>query len=105
MSRPRWAGKSPSCRSSRPRAARAAARLESDEKAVRRIASELGVQMLATRTRDLLRFRYGELPPGDGFKDKRVGAAIDGGRVQLRTVIKEVRVGGRIKRPFKVEWR
>ena len=80
--------------------------LELDEKAVRRIANELGAQMLATRTRDLMRFRRGELPPGDGFKDKRVGAAIDGGRVRVRTVIKKVRVGGRIKRkPFKVEWR
>jgi hypothetical protein len=77
-----------------------------DEKAVRRIANELGAQMLAARTRDLLRFRRGEWPPGDGFKDKRVGAAIDGGRVRVRTVIKKVKVGGRIQRkPFKVEWR
>ena len=80
--------------------------LELDEKAVRRIANELGAQMLAGRTRDLLRFRRGELPRGDGLKDKRVGAAIDGGRVRVRTVIKKVRVGGKLKRkPFKVEWR
>jgi hypothetical protein len=80
--------------------------LEWDEKAVRRIAHELGAQMLAARTRDPLRCRRGELPPGDGLKDKRVGAAIDGGRVRVRTVIKEVRVGGRTERkPFKVEWR
>jgi hypothetical protein len=80
--------------------------LELDEKAVRRIANELGAQMLAARTRDLLRFRRGELPPGDGLKGKRVGAAIDGGRVRVRTVIKKVRVGGRTQRkPFKVEWR
>ncbi len=80
--------------------------LESDEKAVRRIANELGAQMLATRTRDLLRFRRGELPAGEEFKGKRVAAAIDGGRVRVRTVIKKVRVGGKIKRrPFKVEWR
>ena len=38
--------------------------LEKDEKAVRRIAEELGCQMLATRTRDLMRFRAGELPAG-----------------------------------------
>jgi hypothetical protein len=80
--------------------------LESDEKAVRRIAHELGAQMLAARTRDLLRFRRGALPPGDALKDKRVAAAIDGGRVRVRTGIKKVRVGGRTKRkPFKVEWR
>lgn len=80
--------------------------LESDEKAVRRIANELGAQMLATRTRDLLRFRRGELPAGEEFKGKRVAAALDGGRVRVRTVIKKVKVGGKIKRrPFKVEWR
>jgi hypothetical protein len=80
--------------------------LESDEKAVRRIANELGAQMLATRTRDLLRFRRGELPAGEELKGKRVAAALDGGRVRVRTVIKKVRVGGKLKRrPFKVEWR
>src|SRR3954469_15063872 len=36
--------------------------LELDEKAVRRIGGELGSQMLAVRTRDLMRFRRGELP-------------------------------------------
>ena len=41
--------------------------LELDEKAVRRIADELGAQMLATRTRDLMRFRAGELPVGTEF--------------------------------------
>jgi hypothetical protein len=80
--------------------------LELDEKAVRRIANELGAQMLAGRTRDLMLFRCGDLPPGDEFKDKRVAVAIDGGRVRVRTVIKKVRVGGRTRRkPFKVEWR
>jgi hypothetical protein len=80
--------------------------LESDEKAVRRIANELGSQMLAGRTRDLLRFRRGELPAGEELAGKRVAVALDGGRVRVRTVIKKVRVGGKIKRqPFKVEWR
>jgi hypothetical protein len=80
--------------------------LESDEKAVRRIANELGAQMLAARTRDLLRFRRGELPAGDELKGKRVAASLDGGRVRVRTVIKKVRVGGKTQRkPFKVEWR
>jgi hypothetical protein len=80
--------------------------LERDEKAVRRISTQLGAQMLATRTRDRLRFRRGELPPGDEFPGKRVAAAIDGGRVRVRTVIKTVRVGGKTQRqPFRVEWR
>jgi hypothetical protein len=80
--------------------------LESDEKAVRRIANELGAQMLAARTRDLLRFRRGELPAGEEFRGKRVAAALDGGRVRVRTVIKKVRIAGKIKRqPIKVEWR
>jgi hypothetical protein len=38
--------------------------LELDEKAVRRIAGELGAQMLVTRNRNLLRFRNGKLPAG-----------------------------------------
>jgi hypothetical protein len=80
--------------------------LELDEKAVRRIAEELGAQMLATRTRDLMRFRAGELPAGTELAGQRVAVEIDGGRVRVRTVIKTVRVGGRRKRkPFRVEWR
>src|SRR5437016_6384269 len=38
--------------------------IEPDEKTVRRIAVELGNQALTTRTRDLARFRAGELPAG-----------------------------------------
>jgi hypothetical protein len=80
--------------------------LELDEKAVRRIANGLGSQMLATRTRDLMRFRAGELPAGTELAGKRVAVEIDGGRVRVRTVIKTVRVGGKRKRkPFRVEWR
>ena len=51
--------------------------------AIRRIAGELRAQMLATRTRDLLRFRAGELPAGNEFADKRVAVGIDGGRVRV----------------------
>lgn len=80
--------------------------LRLDEKAVRRIAHELGTQMLATRTRDLLRFRAGTLPAGTELAGKRVGVQIDGGRVRIRTVVKTVRVRGKRKRrPFRVEWR
>ena len=62
--------------------------------------------MLSTRTRDLMRYRAGELPAGSEFADKRVGVGIDGGRVRIRTVVKTVRVRGKRKRkPFRVEWR
>src|SRR3954447_17017273 len=80
--------------------------LHQDEKAVRRIASELGAQMLATRTRDLMRFRAGTLPAGTELAGKRVGAQLDGGRVRIRTVVETVRVGGKRKRrKFRIEWR
>jgi len=80
--------------------------LEQDEKAVRRIASELGAQMLSTRTRDLARFHRGELPAGSEFAGKRVAVGIDGGRVRVRTVVKAIRVSGKRKRKkFRVEWR
>ena len=80
--------------------------IELDEKAVRRIALELGEQTLATRTRDLLRFRAGELPAGDEFAGKRLAAGIDGGRVRVRTLIEKIRVSGKKKRrKFKIEWR
>jgi hypothetical protein len=80
--------------------------LEKDEKAVRRIAGELGAQMLATRTRDLMRFRTSELPAGDEFAGKSVAAEIDGGRVRVRTIVKKSRVSGKTKRKkFRVEWR
>src|SRR5271165_6095527 len=80
--------------------------LELDEKAVRRIAGELGEQMLASRTRDLLRFRAGDLPAGNEFAGKRVAVGIDGGRVRVRTVIEKIRVsGGKKRRKFRIEWR
>jgi hypothetical protein len=80
--------------------------LELDEKAVRRIANELGAQMLATRTRDLQQFREGTYPAGNELAGKNVGVGIDGGRVRIRTVVEKVRVSGKAKRKkFKIEWR
>src|SRR5271166_1273675 len=72
--------------------------LELDEKAVGRIAHELGAQMLATRTRDLTLFRRGELPPGSEFAGKRIAVGMDGGRVRVRTAVETIRVGGKPKR-------
>jgi hypothetical protein len=80
--------------------------LELDEKSIRRIAGELGAQMLATRTRDLLRFRRGELPAGSEFTGKSIAIGIDGGRVRVRTVMETIRVSGKRKRKkFRIEWR
>jgi hypothetical protein len=80
--------------------------LELDEKAVRRIAGELGAQILASRTRDLMRFRLGELPAGKEYATKNVAVGIDGGRVRVRTVVKTTRVSGKRKRKkFRIEWR
>jgi hypothetical protein len=80
--------------------------LDLDEKAIRRIAGELGAQMLATRTRDLMRFRRGELPAGREFQGKGVAVGIDGGRLRVRTVVETIRVSGKRKRKrFRIEWR
>ena len=77
-----------------------------DEKAVRRIANELGAQMLATRTRDLMRFRAGTLPAGTEWAGQRVGVQLDGGRVRIRTVVEAARVGRKRKRrKVRIEWR
>ncbi len=80
--------------------------LELDEKAVRRIANELGEQIPANRTRDLLRFRAGDFPAGDESAGKRVSVGIDSGHVRVRTVIQKIRVsGGKKRRMFRIEWR
>ena len=55
-----------------------------DKKAVRRIAEQLGRQMLALRQRELLAWRAGQLPAGSDFAGRRVAVQIDGGRVRLR---------------------
>jgi len=55
-----------------------------DKKAVRRIAEQLGTQLLALRQRELLAWRAGQLPAGSEFAGRRVAVQIDGGRVRLR---------------------
>lgn len=77
-----------------------------DEKALQRIATELGQQMLATRTHDLELFHAGKLKAGTEFAGKRIAVQIDGGRVRVRTVVKKSRVGKtRKRRKFRLEWR
>jgi hypothetical protein len=77
-------------------------------KVVHRLGRQLGAEVLTTRTRDLLRYRAGQLPAGTTLAGKRVGAAIDGGRIRIRTVIRKQKGRGRHKRQrrrFRVEWR
>jgi hypothetical protein len=77
-------------------------------KVVHRIARLLGAQVLTTRTRDLERWRAGQLPPGQELAGKRVGAMIDGGRTRLRTVTRKQKGKGKNKtqrRRYKAQWR
>jgi len=79
-----------------------------NNKVVRRIALRQGFELLTTRKRDLERFRVGELPCGTELHGKRVGVAIDGGRVRTRVVIrkkKDKRTGNQRRQKFRTEWR
>jgi hypothetical protein len=55
-----------------------------DKKTVRRIAEQLGYELLELRRRELFAWREGWLPSGKEFAGRRVAVQIDGGRVRLR---------------------
>lgn len=55
-----------------------------DKKTVRRMAEQLGQQLLELRRRELFACREGWLPAGNDFAGRRVAVQIDGGRVRLR---------------------
>ncbi|GAC1459315.1 MAG: hypothetical protein PVSMB10_16900 [Pseudarthrobacter sp.] len=77
-------------------------------KVVHRIARQLGAQALTVRTRDLLRWRAGHLPPGRELAGKRVAAQIDGGRTRLRRVTRKQKGKGKNKRQrrrYRADWR
>ena len=77
-------------------------------KTVRRISERLGVEFLATRTRDLMSWRAGQIPAGNELAGKRIGVAIDGGRTRLREQRRrQRRKGKRItrRRRYKGKWR
>jgi hypothetical protein len=77
-----------------------------DEKAVHRMARQLGAEVLATRARDLLRFRDGLLPAGQEMAGQHVVAQVDGGRVRIRTQVETTkRKGVKHRRKIRVEWR
>ena len=77
-----------------------------DEKAVHRMARQLGAEALATRTRDLLRYREGLLPAGQEMAGQHVVAQVDGGRVRIRTQVETTkRKGVKHRRKIRIEWR
>jgi hypothetical protein len=77
-----------------------------DEKMVHRVARQLGAEVLATRTRDLLRFRDGRLPAGRDMAGQHVVAQVDGGRVRIRTQVETTkRKGVKHRRKIRIEWR
>jgi hypothetical protein len=77
-----------------------------DEKAVHRMARQLGAEVLATRTRDLRRYRDGQLAAGQEMAGQHVVAQVDGGRVRIRTRIEsKKRKGAKHRRKIRVEWR
>jgi len=79
-----------------------------DRKTVRRIAEQLGYQLLELRRRELFAWREGWLPAGDEFAGRRVAVQIDGGRVRLRENKKRKKSSKRRKgtrRKFDTPWR
>jgi hypothetical protein len=77
-----------------------------DGKAVHRMASQLGAEVLAARTRDLQRYRAGQLSAGREMAGQHVVAQVDGGRVRIRTQIETTkRKGVKHRRKIRIEWR
>lgn len=77
-------------------------------KEVRRIALQQGFELLTTRQRDLELYRAGQMPRGTQLRGKRVGVAIDGGRVRTRVAVrtrKDKRTGQKRRKKFRTEWR
>jgi hypothetical protein len=79
--------------------------LKLNYKTVRRIAEQLGTQLLALRQRELLAWRAGWLPAGREFVGCRVSVQIDGGRIRMRhNQTKGKRKQGQ-RTKFKTPWR
>jgi hypothetical protein len=79
-----------------------------DIKEVHRISTQLGAEILTTRRRDLERYRSGQMPVGKELRGKRVGVAIDGGRVRIRKLVRKQKGKGKTKtrrRKMSTEWR
>jgi hypothetical protein len=79
-----------------------------DIKVVHGIARKAGTATLTYRTRELQRYRAGEMAAGTEFAGKRLAAFVDGGRTRLRRVTRKQRGQGahkKHKRRYKAEWR
>jgi hypothetical protein len=79
-----------------------------NKKTVRRMAEQLGQQLLELRRRELYAWREGWLPAGNDFAGRRVAVQIDGGRVRLRENKKRKKNGKKKKgsrRKFDTPWR
>jgi hypothetical protein len=77
-----------------------------DEKAVHRMTSQLGAEVLATRTRDLQSWCDGQIPAGQEMAGQHVVAQMDGGRVRIRTQVEATkRKGVKRRRKIRIEWR
>src|SRR5260221_545647 len=71
-------------------------------------ALQQGFELLTTRQRDLELYRAGQMPRGTQLRGKRVGVAIDGGRVRTRVAVrtrKDKRTGQKRRKKFRTEWR
>jgi hypothetical protein len=75
-----------------------------DEKAVRRIALEVGGQALARRKDELQQFREGRLPLGQELAGKRIAVLFDGGKARTR-VKKKGRKTKKGRHRFHAPWR
>ena len=70
------------------------------------MARQLGAEVLTARTRQLQRYRDGQLPAGDDLVGRHVVAQADGGRVRIRTQIEtKKRKGVKHRRKIRIEWR
>lgn len=77
-----------------------------DKKTVRRLAVQLGEQLLEIRCRELMAWRSGELPMGDEFAGCRIAVQIDGGRIRMRESKKQQRKRKKgQRRKFDTPWR
>jgi hypothetical protein len=82
--------------------------LDLDIKVVHRIATQVGAATLAQRSRELLKYRAGQVAVGKELAGRRLGVFVDGGRARLRRVTRKQRGRGkhkRQKRRYQADWR
>jgi hypothetical protein len=82
--------------------------LDLDIKTVHRLGRQLGAEVLTARRHELERYRNGQMPAGKELARKRIGVAIDGGRVRTRVAtrtVKNRKYGTKQRRKFRTEWR